>query len=56
MDPSAFPGVVGIPTKVMEESVDKLSPFFLEKFNNCLESGKIPDDWKFALVLPSNKK
>jgi len=49
---SSSPGYTGIPSKILLNSLNELSPFLLNIFNYCIETGTIPDEWKFSIVLP----
>ena len=49
---SSSPGFTGIPTKILLNSLKELSPFLLNLFNSCIETGTIPDEWKYSIVLP----
>ena len=49
---SSLPGFTGIPTKILLNSLKELSPFLLNLFNSCIETGTIPDEWKYSIVLP----
>ena len=46
------PGYSGIPSKILVNSLKELSPILMSIFNYCIQSGTIPDEWKFSIVLP----
>ena len=52
---SSSPGHVGIHTKVLKAMPEIFSPILKQLFNCCLESRKIPDEWKKAVVTPLYK-
>ena len=45
-----------LPTSIVKQCVDELSPAILSIINLCLESGEFPEEWKGALVKPMIKK
>ena len=54
-DSKCSPGYCGIPCIIFSEAADELKAPITNLFNLCLESGKIPSDWKIALVRPLYK-
>ena len=49
---SSGAGYDGIPTKLLKSIAPFISKFLHKLFNNCLTSGRIPDDFKIAVVTP----
>ena len=45
-----------LPTSVVKECLDELSPAISSSVNLSLEQGHFPDAWKGALVKPKLKK
>ena len=45
-----------LPTSIVKQSVDELSPAISSIINLSLESGEFPEEWKGALVKPTIKK
>ena len=45
-----------IPTRLLKELADELTPIFTLFYQACLDQGTIPDDWKTANVVPIFKK
>ena len=56
LDPSKAPGPDSIPTLVLKECARELAPSVCRLFNLSLVSGKVPTEWKYALVVPVHKK
>ena len=52
---SSSPGYSGIPSKVLLNSLNELAPTLVNLFNHCIETGTIPAEWKFSIVLPLYK-
>lgn len=52
MKPKKSPGMSDIPTHIIKDFPDELSPILSVLFNNSLEMGKFPSQWKTALVTP----
>jgi hypothetical protein len=52
IDPSNGPGVSSIPSKVLKESADELTPIITTFFNRCITTQSMPEEWKLALVTP----
>ena len=55
VDPYKATGPDGIPPRLLKEIANELSPSTLV-FNASLQQGKLPDDWKKAVVTPLFKK
>ena len=45
-----------IPGRLLKEATDELAPGLAHLFENSIDNGKIPLDWKSALVTPVFKK
>ena len=52
MSSSSSPGYSGIPSRIMLNSSKKLSPTLLNICNYCIETGTIPAEWKYSIVMP----
>ena len=50
LDSSSGPGLTGLPTKMLKPTSPELLTTITSLFNDCLTSGRIPRDWKAALV------
>ena len=55
IDSKSSPGYCGIPASIFSATANELSLPITSLFNLCLDSGKIPSDWKIALVRPNYK-
>lgn len=49
------PGPDGIPNIVLKSCADIIASYLLIIFTKSLESGRLPDDWKFGNVVPIHK-
>ena len=56
LDPNKAQGPDNIPPKVLKELRQEISTPLSIIFNKSLESGKLPDDWKTAIVTAIHKK
>ena len=56
LDPSKAPGPDGLPTIVLQSCARELTPSLCALFNLSLAEGKLPIEWKDALVVPVHKK
>ena len=56
LDPSKAQGPDNIPPKILKELSHEISLPLSHIFNKSLESGKIPDEWKTAVVTAIHKK
>jgi len=56
LDSSSSPGVSGIPVKILKFLGPKLAPILTVLFNFCIETNRIPLEWKEAVVTPLVKK
>ena len=56
VDPSKAPGPDGLPTIVLKTCARDLTPSLCALFNLSLAVGKLPTEWKDALVVPVHKK
>ena len=56
LDPSKFPGPHGLPTIVLKTCARELTPSPCVLFNLSLAEGKLPTEWKDALVDPLHTK
>ena len=56
LDASKAPGPDGLPTIVLKTCVRELTPSLCALFNLSLAEGKLPTEWKDALVVPVHKK
>ena len=45
-----------IPTRLLKELAEELTPIFILFYKTCLDQGTIPDDWKKANAVPSFEK
>ena len=55
LDNSSSAGISKIPVKVLKFCSAELSPILSSIFNQCINSGTIPNEWKFAIVQPQFK-
>ena len=55
-DWSKAPGPDGLPTIVLKACARELTPSLCALFNLSLAVGKLPTEWKDALVVPVHKK
>ena len=55
IDSKSSPGYCGIPANIFSATANDLSPSITSLSNLCLDSGKIPSDWKISLVRPNYK-
>lgn len=55
LDATSGPGLPGLPTKVIKSCSPKLLTAITQLFNDCLTIGRIPTDWKCALVTALHK-
>ena len=51
-----YPGVDGIPPKLLKEIVEQISTPRVKLFNLSLEEGIVPSEWKEANITPLFKK
>ena len=56
VDPYKATGPDGIPSRLLKEVANELSPCLTLVFNTSLQQGKLPIDWKKAIVTPRFKK
>ena len=56
LNPRKASGPDGIPCRLLQSLSKELSPKLTYLFSSSLESGKIPEIWKHALVQPIFKK
>ena len=56
LDPSKAPAPDGLPTMVLMTCARELTPSLCALFNLSLAEGKLPTEWKDALVVPVHKK
>ena len=56
LDPCKAPGPDGLPTIVLKACARELTPSLCDLFNLSLAEGKLPTEWKDALVVPVHKK
>ena len=56
VDPYKATGPDGIPPRLLKEVANELSPCLTLVFNASLQQGKLPNDWKRAIVAPLFKK
>ena len=56
LDPSKAPGPDGLPTIVLKTCARELTHCVCALFNLSLAGGKLPTEWKDALVVPIHKK
>ena len=56
LDPHKAQGPDNVPTRLLKEFADELTPALTLVFQASLQQGKVPDDWKAALVTPVFKK
>jgi len=54
--PSKAPGPDGIPNLLLKELASELAPALTSLFNQSLQSGQHPEEWKLANVSPIYKK
>ncbi|CAF1069906.1 unnamed protein product, partial [Brachionus calyciflorus] len=52
IDVSSSPGISKIPVKVLKSSFEFLLPVFFNIFNNCIRYNKIPNEWKYSIIIP----
>ena len=52
LDNSSSAGISKIPVKVLKFCSAELSPILSSIINQCINSGTIPNEWKFAIVRP----
>jgi hypothetical protein len=56
LDPCSSPGVTIIPPVILKSCAEELCVPLAKIFNFCIVSGRIPSDWKHAIVTPLFKK
>ena len=56
MKDNKSPGVDGIPSKLLMETVEKISIPLARVFNLSLKEGVVPFEWKEANIIPLFKK
>jgi len=56
LDNSSSSGITEIPIVVIKHCVDTLAPILANFYNQCIQSGSIPDDLKCAIVFALFKK
>ena len=56
LDLSKAPGPDGLPTIVLKKCARELTPSLCALFNLSLAEGKLPTEWKEALVVPVHKE
>lgn len=59
LKPKKAPGIDNITNEILKQAVITIPSFFLDLFNNCLQSGSFPRPWKQALakfILKSPEK
>jgi len=49
-------GPDGIPGRLLKELASELAPFFTTMYQASFDQGRVPLDWKIALVTPAFKK
>lgn len=55
IDNFSSPGTTGIPVKIIKFCSYELGLILSLFFNNCINSGSVPDEFKFAVVSPLYK-
>ncbi|MCG8034813.1 MAG: hypothetical protein JAZ03_21935, partial [Candidatus Thiodiazotropha taylori] len=56
LDPHKAQGPDNIPTRLLKDFATEITPALTLIFQASIEEGKVPDDWKTALVTPVFKK
>ena len=56
LDPSKAAGPDGLPSKYLKLITDELTPSLFLLFSATLQHGRIPADWKRAMITPIFKK
>jgi exonuclease III len=56
LDNKASAGKSGIPTRLIKACKVSITPFLVDLFNDCIDSGTFIDEWKCAVVTPLHKK
>ena len=56
LNPSKSPGLGGLPTTVLKSCARDLTPSLCGLFNSSLAEGRLPTEWKDALVVLDHKK
>lgn len=56
LDPNKACGADAFPTRILKECALVLAPSVCKLFNKSFSSGKLPQQWKEALVIPIHKK
>ena len=55
LDPNKAVGVDGISSKLLKRVASGISRSLTSLFNTSLTSGKVPSEWRSALVTPIHK-
>ena len=56
LDPSKAAGPDGLPSRYLKLIADELTPSLFLLFSASLQQGRIPADWKRAMITPIFKK
>ena len=56
LDPNKATGPDTVPTRFLREFADEIAPTLTTIFQKSLDSGKIPEDWREASIVPIFKK
>ena len=55
LDPTKASGPDNVSTRILRECADDISDFLVLLFTASLKQGKIPDEWKQAIITPIYK-
>ena len=55
LEAASSTGIVGIPATVMMVIEESISPILSKMFNDCIDNGFIPLEWKCGLTTPLYK-
>ena len=56
LNPTKASGLECIPPRVLKELAPEIAPLLTTIYNSSLQTGKVPQDWRDALVTPVLKK
>ena len=56
LNPKKAPGMDGIPTNILMESIELVKSPLTQLFNTCVETQQFPNNLKYAIVTPLFKK
>ena len=56
LNPGKTAGPDNLTSRILKELHNEIAPMFTDIYNSSLREGKVPDDWRNAIVTPVYKK